>query len=141
MTQPARTVSTARRRGQAAGSIAGSADGGFRFRRRGQLRRGLRVAAFLARADPLGAFALRGLHREDRPAAGRAGLRQRQVPHRVLAVRVAGAGVEDLAVARLALEEGGLLALRAFDARVRRLLQGLDVLAVGVAGAADELAV
>src|SRR5690349_22833115 len=46
-----------------------------------------------------------GLDREDRPAAGRAGLRQRQVPHRVLAVRVAGAGVEHLAVARLTLQE------------------------------------
>src|SRR5215472_13845183 len=140
MTPPSRTVSTARRRGQAAGFIGRSGRDRF-FRRRRELGRGLGVAAFLARADALGALALGGLHREDRPVAGRAGLRQRQVPHRVLAVRVAGAGVEDLAVARLALEEGALLALRALHARVRRLLQGLDVLAVRVAGAADELAV
>src|SRR5215469_18907035 len=141
MTPPFRTASTARRIGQAAAFIAGSGVDGFRFRRRREFRRWLGEAAFLARADPLRALALGGLHREDRPCAGGAGLGQRQVPHRVLAVRVAGAGIEDLAVARLALEERALLALGAFHARVRRLLQGLDVLAVRVAGAADELAV
>src|SRR5215469_10752190 len=142
MTPPDRTTSTARRSGQAAGLIRVSGSGRCRlFRRRCQLRRRFGEAAFLARAHALGAFALGGLHREDRPVALRAGLRQGQVPYRVLAVRVTGAGVEHLAVARLALEEGGLLALGTLDAGVRRLLQGLDVLAVRVAGAADELAV
>src|SRR5580698_6740413 len=111
MTPPPRTVSTARLRGQAAVLIRGSGGDGFRFRRRRQLRCRLGVAAFLARADPFRALALGGLDREYRPAAGRAGLRQRQVPHRVLAVGITRAGVEDLAVARLALQEGGLLAL------------------------------
>src|ERR1700685_1386463 len=117
MTPPALTVSTARRRGQAAGFISVSSGGcGRLFRRRREFRCRLREAAFLARADAFGALALGGLHREDRPGARRAGLRERQVPYRVLAVRVTGAGVEDLAIARLALEEGGLLALGAFDA-------------------------
>src|SRR6185312_8627933 len=142
MTPPLRTVSTARLNGQAAGfiSVSGCWSGRL-FRRRRQLRCRLRVSAFLHGADTLGALALGGLHREDRPLALRAGLRQGQVPDCVLAVRVAGAGVEHLAVARLALEEGGLLAFGALDAGVRRLLQGLDVLAVRVTGAADELAV
>src|SRR5690348_16106615 len=119
MTPPSLTVSTARRSGQAAGVITASGSDGF-FRRRRELGRRLGVAAFLPRADALGALALGSLDREDRPAARRAGLRQRQVPHRVLAVRVARAGVEHLAVARLALQEGALLALRALHARVRR---------------------
>src|SRR5215472_370776 len=140
MTPPSRTVSTARRRGQAAGFIGRSGRDRF-FRRRRELGRGLGVAAFLARTDALGALALGGLDREDRPVAGRAGLRQRQVPHRVLAVRVARVGVEHLAVARLALQEGALLALRALHTGVRRGFQRLDVLAVRIARAADELAV
>src|SRR3990170_4049531 len=98
-------------------------------------------AALLHRADLLGAAALGGLDGQDRPAAFRARLVERQVPNRVLAIRVARARIEDLAVARLALEHVRLLALRAQHAGIGRFFQRLHVLAVRVIAATDELAV
>src|SRR5690606_6390403 len=95
----------------------------------------------LLRADLLRAAALRGFHRQDRVSALRARFSERRVPRGVLAVRVAGARVEDLAVARLAFEHRSLTALGALDAGVLGLLERLHVAAVGVAAAADELAV
>ena len=56
------------------------------------------IATLLLRADQLGAFALGGLERQDRPATVRAGPSDRFVPDRVTAIGVTTAGEEDLAV-------------------------------------------
>src|SRR3569832_1843876 len=63
-----------------------------------KFRRGRAVAAVFLRTVLFGAAALSGLEREDGPAALRALLVERLDPHRVLAVRITRARVEDLAV-------------------------------------------
>src|SRR5574340_225595 len=144
MTPPPRISSRARRNGQRSAFIGNSGVGDRRLGflcRRCQFRRGLGKSAFLARAHELGAFALGGLHREDRPGALGAGLGNGQIPHGVLAVRIARAGIENLAVARFALEESALMTLGTFDAGILWLFQRLHVFALGITRAADELAV
>src|SRR5574343_1040519 len=109
----------------------------FRFRRNHHFA----VAAFFLRAHLLGAAPLGGFQRQDRPAAFRAGFGHRRVPGGVLALGVGVAAVEQLTVAALAFDQVAGLALRAFHAGVLGFFQRLDVFALGVVGAADELAI
>src|SRR5213592_2943478 len=99
-------------------------------------------AAPLLHAAAHGAVALgQLLGHEPRPAA-RAGLGHRPVPGHELARRIAAAAVEELAAPRAALHELALAAAeQAADARGYGLVEGLHVPALGVARAAEELAV
>src|SRR5262245_39557756 len=119
------------------GALDRSTGGGL-----GGLRRLHLVAAALLRAEPDRSLLLGGLLGEERVAALRAGLGDRLVPERELALRIARAGVEELAAARGLRLERAVLALGALHAGVRRRRGGRadlpDPLASGVAGAAVE---
>ena len=73
--------------------------------------------------------------------AFRAGFGKRQIPHRVLAVRVTRARIEYLTVARFALEHGTFATLGTNDAGVLGFLQRFHVIAVGITAAPDKLAI
>src|SRR5229473_3525782 len=98
-------------------------------------------AAALLHAAAHGAVALGELlGHEPRPAA-RTGLGQRPVPGHELARGIAAAAVEELAAPRAALHELALAAAeQAPHARGHGLVEGLHVLALGVAAAGEELA-
>src|SRR5437870_706467 len=99
-------------------------------------------AAALLHAAAHGAVALgQLLGHEPRPAA-RTGLGQRPVPGHELARGIAAAAVQELAAPRAALHELALAAAeQAPNARGHGLVEGLHVLALGIARAAEELAV
>src|SRR5207244_6374806 len=81
------------------------------------------------------------LGHERRPAA-RTGLGQRPIPCHELARRIAAAAVEELAASRAALHELALAAAeQAPHTRGHGLVEGLHVLALGIARAAEELPV
>ena len=91
--------------------------------------------------EDLRALGLGDLDGQDRPAAARTGSGHRFVPGGVIALGVGGAGEEDLALAGFFLQQCALAALGTGHPRVLGAFQGLDVSALGIAGAADELAV
>src|SRR5947199_3176753 len=99
-------------------------------------------AAPLLHAAAHGAVALgQLLGHEPRPAA-RTGLAQRPVPGHELARGIAAAAVEELAAPRAALHQLALAAAeQAPHARGHGLVEGLHVLALGIARAAEELPV
>src|SRR5262249_596881 len=94
----------------------------------------------LARATADGAVALRHLLGDKAGAALGTRLEDGLVPHHELAFGIAVAGVEELPAPRHALVHLALAALEAGGARRLGLVERADVLAVGVARAADELA-
>src|SRR5262249_54454759 len=113
----------------------------------GERRHGLAVgsltlllpAASLFDAPPDRAVALGDLLRDDRRRTLRARLRHRAIPRDGLAIRVPAAAVEDLSAARAALEQLTVRTDVAMDARRHGLVERLDVLALRVPGAPDEL--
>src|SRR5262249_4903640 len=97
-------------------------------------------AAPLAHAAPDRAVALRHLLGDEGSGAARTRLGDRLVPRHERAVGVAGAGVEGVGTARPALLAAFSPADEALDARRHRLEERLDVLALRIPGAAEELA-
>src|SRR5262249_56609923 len=97
-------------------------------------------AAPLAHAAPDRAVALRHLLGDEGSGAARTRLGDRLVPRHERAVGIAVAAVEGVATARPALVQLSPPADEALDARRHRLEERLDVLALRIPGAAEELA-
>src|ERR1700729_1813932 len=107
---------------------------------RGSFRGRLLMAAFLVRALPSGAVFLGGFFDEVGSAAIGAWMRDDAIPTRELALRIAAASVEDFPPAAAAFEDFAFLAIGAGYAGGDGFGAGtLDAVAIGIAGAAEEL--